>query len=471
MKLLVSSPFWLFLIDTHSHQVDVVESSRREYYGITWTPDARLVLSHSFVNNQGIATFSDYVRSEKGGLSIDSNLIAGVLSCPHQIVCIKSLVATANTGRNCLTLIRTEDLFFRHYWFDDQKWDKAEDGQTGAHFNSVYFKDNHLYLLAHNHEEPSFILKLSWPDLKVVERIDTLARWAHNVWLTDRNQLIVCNSMNRSIDDVVSGSVLWRATEHNTITRGLACAGDLVFVGCSGYAARGYRTESDGGIWILDRRNWQQLDFISMPFAGNIHDIRVLDEIDECHELQPFERPIPKNGQAAEEFQEFAKLISARKPTSDWKLQGGRVEWAGGTKITVTQPFGIATFAAAPQKDVCIKAKVSLHSAPAESHISLVSRYLGPSDDNMYIGMLYKHESAFSIQIWKNLKGAWSLIDSTPLPEHPDSFAFETKDHNLNVSVDGRVVLRVCDNDLKEPGQVGIRGTSGSIEEFQMQAI
>jgi hypothetical protein len=89
----------------------------------------------------------------------------------------------------------------------------------------------------------------------------------------------------------------------------------------------------------------------------------------------------------------------------------------------------------------------------------------------MYIGMLYKHESSYSIQIWKNLHGAWSLIGSTPLPGHPDSIAFEAKDHNLNASVDGRVVLSVCDNDLTEPGQVGIRGTSGSIEEFQMQAI
>ncbi len=449
----------------------MLEAARREYYGISWTSQSSLTLSHSGVSNAQILDFKDYAESEKGGISIGLESISDVLSCPHQILCIGDRIVATNTGRNCLTVFRTDDFFFRHFWFDPLKWDKSSDGRIGSHFNSVFHKDGSLYLLALNPNLPSYILKLSWPSLDIVERIDTTASGAHNIWVTDEDEVIICNSLNASIEEVRSGSVLWQSDELNVMTRGLACAGDLVFAGCSTKGDRTERTETHGGLWVLDKRTWRLLDFISMPFSGNIHEIRILDAPDECHHGQLFQGNVPFDPQAAEHFQEHTARLEASKPPPGWKMQIGKCDWENAKEFSVNESFAIATQTTKPMKNVRVTASVSLDQASVGSHLSLIARYLGPSDCNMYLGMLYKNENSYSAQIWKNIAGQWSRESMELLSDVPESLTFEILENRLSLIADQNLVLQVSDDSLLEPGQVGVRGTGGTIRDFQASSI
>ncbi|MCC7528083.1 MAG: hypothetical protein IT342_06155, partial [Candidatus Melainabacteria bacterium] len=441
MKLLVSTPHWIFLVDSVSHQVEVLESARREYYGISWTPNSQLVLTHSGLENVQISSFLDYIDSEKGGLSLGSDSTTDVLSCPHQILCVDDRIAVTNTGRNCLTVFRTDDFYYRHFWFDKQRWDKAHNDQKGSHFNSVFLKDLSLYLLAHNRDLPSYILKLSWPQLEILERIETTAMWAHNIWMTDSSQLIICNTANGSVDDVNSGAVLWKSDDSDVLTRGLACADNLIFVGCSSRGAKGDRTESDGGIWVLERSTWALIDFISLPFAGNVHEIRILDARDECHHRIPFSGKLQRDPLAAEQFRDCARILQVAKPPDGWKMQAGKCDWTNDQEFTLNAPFAIATLIDKPMKNVRMNACMSLEQSGPGAHIALVGRYLGPMDDNMYAGMLYKDEHSYSAQIWKNIAGTWSLKIVEQLHACPERLTFEAVENHLTLSVDNRVVL------------------------------
>lgn len=312
MKLLVSTPLWIFLIDSKTQVVEVVENNRREYYGISWSKEGELALSHSGIAYKNILTFQDYVSAELGGISLGNRLIDKCLVAPHQIFLRQDFVLAANTGRNCLTVFHRSDLFYRHYWFDEKMWDLDASGQRARHFNSVYSTGDRVYLLAHNFEENSFLLMLSWPGLQLIEKIETTARWAHNIWPTN-GQILICNTRNGSIDNAYTGEVLWKDSDPEILTRGLACSGEHVFVGRSTAGDRDERDFSPSSIAILNRKSWKLEDTIEFPFAGNIHEVRILDEADECHHGHVYMGHVSPDRDATEEYRAIAASLATNR--------------------------------------------------------------------------------------------------------------------------------------------------------------
>ncbi len=67
MKAVVSTPLYLLLVDIETHQVELIESDRPEYYGISWVPgSSELVLGHSGVDNATLRVLADYAMSRWG---------------------------------------------------------------------------------------------------------------------------------------------------------------------------------------------------------------------------------------------------------------------------------------------------------------------------------------------------------------------------------------------------------------------
>lgn len=289
MRALVACPRRLLLVDIQRRSIGVVEGHRHEYYGVSWPFSGNeLCLGHSGVVNDCVNTLDDYVKAEKGVVSLGRRQTDHAVLAPHQIVCTEEHVIATNTGRNCLTIFRQADLYFRHRWLDDAQWDRlGRDVFCGSHYNSVFVDGRHLYVVGHNFARPSFVLVLSWPDLAVEQRIKTTASGAHNVWRMPDGHLLICDTMRGSLVDITEGRTVWQCGRAGSLTRGLATDGRTLLVGHSQLMSRNGRANSDGGIYVIDLATWKTLDFLELPGMGMVNEIRLVDVPDLCHHGRP----------------------------------------------------------------------------------------------------------------------------------------------------------------------------------------
>lgn len=474
MRLLVSSPNRLFLIDSISKVVGVVADDAPEYYGISWTPDGReLVTTHSCLDNASLLTLEHYLNSERGYLRVGSRRGVFGLSQPHQILCVGEFILVTNTGRNCLTIVRREDLFFRHLWIDDIRWDrKSRTDACGRHLNSVFVRGDRLWVLAHNHNRGSHLLEFSWPGLELLNTHPTAAHHAHNVWADQEGNILICDSTGPSLHEVRSARIVWKPSIANVMTRGLACSGNRVFVGMSRFVSREGRANSDGGVWVLDRSTWQEIDFIPLPGAGNIHEIRIVDQPDECHHGIPL-RVVPNiDPRATSDYHALtAKIVKPKLPSERWTINFGTPTIAE-TSIAMNQadPLCLATFDGPTVSDVELSARIEATPTVEHRNIGLVARYTGLGDTNMVVGMVELVSRNAYVSLWQNVGGTWTSLAQTRLKTLPAVVSLEAVGNQLRLLVDGLKYL-TAKTQVLAPGWVGVRGTTGRCAHFRAQAL
>jgi hypothetical protein len=470
MRLLVACPSWLFLVDSVTHEIDVVEHLRNEYYGISWDLQGNLCLSHSGLDNDNMLSVEDYVNSEVGTLTLGQRQRTGCLSTPHQLLCHEQFVIATNTGRNCLTVFRQEDLFYFHKWLNDVRWDRlGAQNKIGHHFNSVTFYDRRLYVLAHNLDRCSFILEVSWPELEVIRQIDTTALWAHNIWLRENEEIIVCNSKQGSLLEVNSNSTVWSAESDRVITRGLACAEDRVFVGISKLSGRSERHTSDGGIAILDAKTFQQIDYISLPHSGAVHEVRVLDAADACHHGLPFTGQIKGSESGKSSYLQMQKDLSNPTLQKNWTAHFGEILVDSKGQIRLeNEVMNLAVMSAMQLSNSAVTVSNPRMEPGAEKQISLISRYAGPDEQNMYMATIYRDLEA---HLWKNVEGVWTRLCQKSVDAGYAKLSFKVVGKSLELYLDDNLFLQAQDTDLPSAGKVGIRGTRGTVESLTIEDL
>ncbi len=139
MQVLVSSPKRLALVDLETGNISVVEDHRPQYFGITWTPDGRLSLTHSGVPYDDVESLDDYLNSEVGRQSIGTLTTDPIILAPHQTLCIDDIIVTTNTGRNGLLMFRTQDGWYRHLWLNQQHWNRDSKSATAGNLLNALF--------------------------------------------------------------------------------------------------------------------------------------------------------------------------------------------------------------------------------------------------------------------------------------------------------------------------------------------
>lgn len=482
MKLLVASPRYLFLVDAVTGASSIVESHRHEYYGVSWTPDgSRLCLSHSGIDNNSLVTLEDYTDSESGWISLGGTDGLAFLSQPHQILCTETHIIATNTGRNCLTVMRYDDMSYRNVWLESTRWDrKGKDDKCGSHFNSVFLDGDRLYVLAHNWDRPSAVLVLSWPKLDVVERIVTTAGQAHNVWAKPTGEIIICDSLRGSLVEARSNDVLWSSGDSTLITRGLACDGSYVFVGRSIFGDRRSRTESTGGVWILDANSWQLIDSFPIPQSGNIHEVRLIDRPDTCHHGFPLRVPIAANADATAAYRNVSgrRLNGAsgfvtvlghewrHRRTTCWNEQIGRFFLAGNS--FVAEDLSVATIEGLTIGDGIVRAEVEV-GMHGFQHAGVVTHYRGPGDSNMVAGLVGSFEGKLSLQLWSHAQGQWRQIDYCPTEASHGTLELCSENGRFTLRFNGEIA---CCGEAPEhtgPGRVGIRCLGGCIRQVEVR--
>jgi hypothetical protein len=269
MQLLVTTPLQVLLVDPANGHTSILRAGDGYYFGVTHHAGT-IVLSHS-------GGYLQYFNRDRRLVQSVDHLIQ-----PHQIEWVGDKILVTNTGKNCLSVFDVQGKLDRDVYLNEIRWDDKDGDRRGNHFNSVHRIGERIFVVAHNYARPSEVWELTWPELEVVNRIETQAAWAHNIWSCEWG-LLICNSSQHSLYDVASGQDIWQAGDDTMITRGLAATEDHIFVGQSIYAERKERYWKSGGVWIIDRKTLETLDRIPLPGSGDVQEVRLVGAPDDCH--------------------------------------------------------------------------------------------------------------------------------------------------------------------------------------------
>lgn len=486
MKLLVTAARWLFHVDTETHEVTPVRVREHGGYGLSWTYDGMTLCTvHDRTDRANWHKMEDYADSEIGSVALGEATRINCLSAPHQALCTPEHIVVANSGRNCITVFRQDDLSYFHHWFDGNRWDrKGDDNPCGSHFNSVCLQGDRLYVLAHNFssvpERMPYIVELQWPSLEEIRRIDAPSIQPHNVWPQPQGRFIICDSLSNTLCRIPDGKVLCRAPSDKWMTRGLACHGNRVFVGLSMFSrSRETRQVGDGAVWVLDRKTWRTEDLIRLPRAGQVCEVRIVDAEDECHHGNPFIGQLPFESEAQNIH---AKWVGPRRCTSSDGLAISGENWQivegvfSSTDDGVIFPEGGVTGIALKKgyqaKDLRISAGVIVPKQEKERYAGLVGRYIGPGEKNMYVAQVYRNGTCQLVHLWRNVAGKWTLLGMSTIPKDVKGrLAFLLKGESLTVAMGKTPLLQVTDDALPEKGQFGVRANSGRIAGIECQEL
>lgn len=284
VRFVISTPRRVFVFDAERGTTTDLLLGGGEYYGVSW--DSATVYLGRSARAGGAASDArpgDVVALDRrGGLSA---VTPGRLRAAHQIEAVDGRLVVADTGNDRVSVFDADGTLVTDVGVAELGGGAMIDPVRGAHLNSVHYAAGRLWVVGHNHDEPSLVWELGWPSLEVVSLHRTAARWAHNVWIGEHG-LVVCDSRAGALKQV-GGTTLWTAPNAAVVTRGLAVGGDWVAVGRSAVGGRRSRADSDGGFWLLDRTDLGLVDEFVFPGSGVVNELRLLDVADDCHTGTP----------------------------------------------------------------------------------------------------------------------------------------------------------------------------------------
>lgn len=442
MYLLITTNQTLLGWNAETGAIDILDNSRFGYYGLSWPEDgSRLVMSHAYRDDRAPHERKRTPSPELGYLTCGHRTSQPFLSAVHQILCIgdRWVVAT-NTGRNSICRIQLDDFLHADHRYDGVFWDIAPgaDGteeHVGRHYNSLFFRDGLLWVLAHNFFHGSRAYLLEWPTMAKLDEIPGCSTGMHNIWVQDDGQILSCDSNQSSLVDFRSGDVLWHDGSSGHL-RGLAATADTIFIGRSEMSERALRGATESGVWVVDRKTLKTIDYIALGMFGNVREVRIADEPDECHHGHPLGREaLPDADAGRRRLREerlrihHAHALRRRLDFSTWNVHCGMLT-SGNDDIWRGQPdrLTLATLRHEICVDGMIEAEISLADAKEEEFVSLVGRHRGREDGEMVMALIRRDrlDAIATILVhdgsaWKDaglrrLNGFWTDEQALQLP-------------------------------------------------------
>lgn len=487
------------MVDLQTAATHVIETHRREYYGISWWPESDFpVLSHSGVVNETLVDLASYANSIKGQLSFGEKQTAPFLSEPHQILCAPNGWAIiTNTGRNCITLYDPSTQFYRDIRVNDLQWDRLNRGErNGEHFNSVFLKNNYLYVLAHGHEKESYVLQFSYPDCELInKKVARKCSGLHNIFVDDDGHMISCNTEVGGLIEIQSNELIWQCGQA-FYSRGLAVTKDVITMGDSQIGTRETRVNSKSGLWLIDRKTLKSIDYIFLGNYGNVHEVRILDESDEAHHGNVF-----KNITALEKKNYYQEVRQTKMKEYHLWLENNALfsqfnYCVSGLEINElgwfyprAGDFCLALSKQSPKNDFILTAEYQFSISDKKPHqtLSLIIGYKGPLDSNMIAILLNSHLERTSLELWRHDNCAWNkekiLIEPFKKQDRSEICKIEDrleKQGQLRVTKIGNELEIICDdlkpiklefNDEALSGEVGVRCLGSQFKNFTVSPL
>lgn len=473
----VSTTGWLLLVDLKDGKVQPLEYCKPEYYGISWFPESTdLVLSHSGLNNADLVDIATYANSEKGWLTNGVKSSGTFLSQPHQIICAPDgRVVCTNTGRNVITVFNFEQPnIFQEAGISAARWDRISlDQITGDHLNSVFIRDNLLYVIAHGHTKGSKLATFTYPQMELlsVEQLGPITS-LHNIWITKEGQRISCHSDCGSLIDLDEKAPLWESGA-SVYTRGLAAAENYVLIGESQKTGRELRRISLSGLWMLDKKTWQPIDYITLGPFGAVNEVRILDAADEAHHGYPFkgiESLLTKDVRLDVSRSRLAASIAsaqARLFWAGWEPVFGSAEiLPDGTRRSGRDQ--LCLMIRQSQEDPTLVFTYALE-AQAGAHVSAVFGYQGEGDRNMVALLLQPSGGSAVLSAWQHGGDNWRILPNLHVPNLPIAGTMQlvTTQQHVTLLIDNQKIATLNSQELgiqRCNRGLGIRWTGASVK-------
>ncbi|KTD36111.1 hypothetical protein Lnau_1095 [Legionella nautarum] len=461
---LVATPGYLLCINLETKEVTPIENHRREYYGISWFPGQKeLILSHSNLDNNSLIDIHGYSQSEVGYVSEGTQVSQQFLSQPHQLLCApdKRIICT-NTGRNAISVIDLEKPGLYHEArVSSARWDRLSLTEySGDHINSVFLKDDQLFVICHRFKKGSILATFAYPSLELIDVKNLYEKTGlHNIWVTDEGQQISCDSENGSIIDLLSGQILWQS-EVNIMTRGIAANSEYLLVGESKITGRTSRMASLSGLWILERESWKTVDYFCLGPFGCVHEVRLLDVPDEAHHGHIYyglESLLQKNMYRDIERQSIIGTSSeVYKFWKNYRLLYGAPEILpdSSKKVDDAELCLAITKNPSESSNSSFAFDYFLSTDTKESHVSAVLGYHGNArDTHMHAILLQRTEDIAWLSIWMNDGNSWSLIPGISISGLPISgiMKINIEENNIQVLINQKEILNLSPESINCP--------------------
>jgi hypothetical protein len=158
--------------------------------------------------------------------------------------------------------------------------------------------------------------------------------------------------------------------------------------------------------------------------------------------------------------------LNASTPThqldvANWQETVGNFSVSANGAVGKSNGINLAAVNGLLATDSQLQAHVAF-SAVGQS-AGLVTRYSGPGDRNMYLGMVKSLSGgAVLAQIYKNVGGVWFLLAKKTVTHFAGALRFQVTGHTLALALDNTLVLSVNDNSITGPGSVGLRASAGA---------
>lgn len=265
IKLLVTTSQSLLLVDTENGKYVPIHRGNGIYYGISFAENKLYVAAHNRQRDSNLK-----FEMERGEILVfdNSGKLYDKIQPPfplrrmHQIAYHEGKLYVTCTFDNMIAI------------YNGSVWEQwfplgGSFGQGDKnHFNSFFFKDNCLWILANNCG-PSELLAFSLANKELIEKI-SLGRGAHNIWYED-GQFFTCSSEQSKI----IGNKGFELNIYGFI-RGVAFSDNFRFIGTSEKVGdRSARDYTSGRLLIFDR-DWSYQKEIILEGEGQVRDIYVL---------------------------------------------------------------------------------------------------------------------------------------------------------------------------------------------------
>lgn len=257
IRVLATTSRSFLCLDISTGNKQVIHSGDGLYYGIAVSPD------HVFVAARRRMVSSDTSAAQEAGVIhvFDHALrLVDTLIPPFQL---RDLHGIAFDEGVLWAICSFDDMVAQWDGYEWRKWYPLGE-PTGVakdvhHFNSFYFENDIVWLLAHN-RGPSELLGYSKRNLELVSRVQ-LGVQAHDIWRED-DQLFTCSS---GVGQIVSKDGFSLNT--GLFPRGYSRVDDYRLVGLSELAERHQRDYTTSIIRCYDQ-NWELCGEIKLENEG-----------------------------------------------------------------------------------------------------------------------------------------------------------------------------------------------------------
>jgi hypothetical protein len=247
-------------------------------FGITWSPDELFI-----ANNRQLLVFDrqlEYLRTETTPLQINTHQLAyhasrawAVSPWTNSLIGVYPSLETAAVeftlfGENLRPYIPRE----------------ATEADDRWHFNSLLWAGGYLFVAAHNFDRPSFIIRHDAETLRLNAIQDEAGVAIHGLALNDE-ELFWLSTKTGEIRSSLGYSL---SLFKEGYARGFAMTREHFVVATSQFLCRDERCGGDSWIQVIDRQQGKLAAEFHLKDTGSINDLRLLDEYDYAHCVQPF---------------------------------------------------------------------------------------------------------------------------------------------------------------------------------------